>query len=87
MFNDTLYAVAGHYFQQNFLAFWRSVDAGATWTAEATRDDGPNLLGYTVSGADGAGQAFWDLCMASRSEPRQPCVGRGVNLWRHPTAD
>ncbi|MEC7950416.1 MAG: hypothetical protein VX190_03565, partial [Bacteroidota bacterium] len=37
---DTMYAVAGHYFQQNFLAFWRSVDGGLTWTAEATRDDG-----------------------------------------------
>ena len=26
---DTIYAVAGHYFQQNFLAFWRSVDMGS----------------------------------------------------------
>ena len=32
LFNDTLYAVAGHAFQQNFLGFWQSTDAGATWT-------------------------------------------------------
>ncbi|MDP7435202.1 MAG: hypothetical protein QF427_03135, partial [Flavobacteriales bacterium] len=78
---DTMYAVAGHYFQQNFLAFWRSVDGGLTWTAEATRDDGPNLLGYTVSGADGAGQAFWDLCIAVDPNHGNHVLVGGVNLW------
>ena len=78
---DTIYAVAGHYFQQNFLAFWRSVDGGLTWTAEATRDNGPNLLGYTVSGADGAGQAFWDLCIAVDPDQANRVLVGGVNLW------
>ena len=81
MFRDTLYAVAGHYFQQNFLAFWRSVDGGVTWTAEATRDAGPNLLGYTVTGADGAGQAFWDLCIAVDPNNASRVLVGGVNLW------
>ena len=29
-----------------------------TWLAMATSDAGPNLLGYTISGADNGGQAF-----------------------------
>ena len=78
---DTLYTVAGHYFQQNFLAFWRSVDGGVTWTAEATREEGPNLLGYTVNGADGAGQAFWDLCIAVDPNNANRVLVGGVNLW------
>ena len=78
---DTLYAVSGHYFQQNFLAFWRSVDGGVTWTAEATREEGPNLLGSTVNGADGAGQAFWDLCIAVDPNNANRVLVGGVNLW------
>ena len=46
---DTIYAVAGHYFQQNFLAFWRSVDGGLNGRRKPP-ETRPNLLGYTVSG-------------------------------------
>ncbi|MDG1675230.1 MAG: hypothetical protein P8H88_07270, partial [Flavobacteriales bacterium] len=78
---DTLYAVAGHYFQQNFLAVWRSTDAGSTWTAQSTRLTGPNLLGYTVSGGDNGGQAFWDLCLEVDPENALRLLVGGVNLW------
>ena len=78
---DTIYAVAGHYFQQSFLAFWKSVDAGQTWTAEITRLTGPNLLGYTLSGADNGGQAFWDLCISVDPTDAQRVLVGGVNVW------
>lgn len=78
---DTVYAVAGHYFQQNFLALWQSTDAGLTWTAQSTRLTGPNLLGYTVSGADNGGQAFWDLCVEVDPNNAQRVLVGGVNLW------
>ena len=78
---DTLYAVSGHYFQQNFLAVWQSTDAGLTWTAQSTRLTGPNLLGYTLSGADNAGQAFWDLCMEVDPENASRVLVGGVNVW------
>ena len=58
LFNDTLYAVAGHAFQQNFLGFWQSTDAGATWTQTISNLTGPNLLGYTVSGQTMQGKPF-----------------------------
>ena len=78
---DTLYAVGGHYFQQNFLAFWQSTDGGQTWTANAVRGTDPNLLGYTVTGADNGGQAFWDLCLAVDPSNSQRVLVGGVNVW------
>ena len=78
---DTLYAVAGHYFQQSFLGFWQSTDAGLTWTAVATSDSGPNLLGYTITGADNGGQAFWDLCIEVDPADAERVLVGGVNLW------
>ena len=57
------------------------MDGGVTWTAEATREEGPNLLGYTVNGADGAGQAFWDLCIAVDPNNANRVLVGGVNLW------
>ncbi len=78
---DTLYAVAGHYFQQNLLAFWRSTDAGLTWTAQLTPGNGPNILGYTINGEDAAGQAFWDLCIAVDPDNAERVLVGGVNVW------
>ena len=78
---DTLYAIAGQFFQQNFLAFWRSTDGGETWEAQITRITGPNLLGYTVNGADNAGQAFWDLCIEVDPEDANRVLTGGVNVW------
>lgn len=78
---DTLYAIGGQFFQQNFLAFWRSVDGGESWEAQITRITGPNLLGYTVTGADNAGQAFWDLCIEVDPEDANRVLTGGVNVW------
>jgi len=78
---DTLYAVGAHYFQQNFLAVWQSVDGGQTWVATATRAEGPNLLGYTVNGADNAGQAFWDLCVEVNPLNANHVLVGGINVW------
>ena len=78
---DTLYAIAGHYFQQNFLAVWMSVDAGQTWSVQCTRLTGPNLLGYTLTGADNGGQAFWDLCIEVDPIDASHVLVCGVNVW------
>ena len=78
---DTMYAVAGHDIQQNFLAFWRSVDAGATWEAMATKASGPNLLGVAVDGSDNLGQAFWDLCLEVNPANASHVLVGGINLW------
>ena len=81
---DTLYAIGGQFLQQNFLAFWRSVDGGETWDAQITRLTGPNLLGYTVNGADNGGQAFWDLCIeVDPADANRVLIG-GVNVWETP---
>ena len=78
---DTLYAIGGQFFQQNFLAFWRSSDGGESWEAQISSLTGPNLLGYTVTGADNAGQAFWDLCIEVDPENANRVLTGGVNVW------
>ena len=78
---DTLYAIGGQFFQSSFHAFWRSVDGGETWDAQITRLTGPNLLGYTVTGADNGGQAFWDLCIEVDPEDANRVLIGGVNVW------
>ena len=78
---DTLYAVAGHNVQQNFLGFWRSADAGASWEAMSTKASGPNLLGVAVDGSDNLGQAFWDLCLEVNPENAGHVLVGGINLW------
>ena len=78
---DTLYAVAGHDLQQNFLGFWRSADAGASWEAMSTKASGPNLLGVAVDGTDNLGQAFWDLCLEVDPADADHVLVGGINLW------
>ena len=78
---DTLYAVAGHDLQQNFLGFWRSADAGASWEAMSTKASGPNLLGVAVDGTDNLGQAFWDLCLEVDPSDADHVLVGGINLW------
>ena len=78
---DTLYAVAGHDLQQNFLGFWRSPDAGASWEAMSTKASGPNLLGVAVDGTDNLGQAFWDLCIEVDPADADHVLVGGINLW------
>ncbi|MGB2157597.1 MAG: hypothetical protein ACPHX0_03930 [Flavobacteriales bacterium] len=78
---DTLYAVAGHDLQQNFLGFWRSADAGVSWEAMSTKASGPNLLGVAVDGTDNLGQAFWDLCLKVNPNNVEHVLVGGINLW------
>ena len=78
---DTLYAVAGHDLQQNFLGFWRSADSGVSWEAMSTKASGPNLLGVAVDGTDNLGQAFWDLCLEVNPNNAEHVLVGGINLW------
>jgi hypothetical protein len=39
------------------------------------------MLGYTISGTDFAGQAFWDLCLEVDPQNAQHVVVGGVNVW------
>ena len=59
-----------------------SPDNGHTFTE---LPDVPNLLGYTVSGADLGGQGFYDLTIAVDPLNADHIVVGGVNLWS--TAD
>lgn len=78
---DTLYAIGAQYLYSNFLGFWQSTDGGDTWNAQITNVTGPNLLGYTLTGVDNAGQAFWDLCIEVDPNDASRVLVGGVNIW------
>ena len=74
---DTLYAVAGHDLQQNFLGFWRSADAGVSWEGPPRPRPQPPWRGRGRHRQIGSG-----LCICVWGEPQQ-CRARarwGINL-------
>ena len=79
--HGTRCTVAGHDLQQNFLGFWQSTDAGASWEVMSTKASGPNLLGVAVDGTDNLGQAFWDLCLEVNPNNAEHVLVGGINLW------
>ncbi len=62
-----------------FLAFYRSTNSGTTFTSMTTT---PNLLGWSSTGGDTGGQAFYDLCCAASPTNKDEVVTGGVNIWR-----
>ena len=76
-----VYAMAGKVSNQGFAGIWRSVDGGDTWNAQALDGAAPNLLGWTVDGADAGGQAWYDLCLAVDPTDSDKLYAGGVNLW------
>ena len=76
-----VYAMAGKVSNQGFAGIWRSTDGGGTWDAQALEGAGPNLLGWTVDGADAGGQAWYDLCLAVDPTNSDKLYAGGVNLW------
>ena len=73
--------MAGKVSNQGFAGIWRSVDGGNTWDAQALDGAAPNLLGWTVDGADDGGQAWYDLCLAVDPTDSDKLYAGGVNLW------
>ncbi|MCP4217293.1 MAG: hypothetical protein GY765_21800 [bacterium] len=58
---------------------YRSVDSGATWTLQAST---PNLLGWSVIGADSTGQGAYDLTIEVNPINADEVYLGGVNLWK-----
>ena len=62
-----------------FYGVYKSNDEGNSWTEQSTS---PNLLGWSSTGSDNGGQAWYDLALAvSPSDENTLFVG-GVNTWK-----
>src|SRR5690606_16142305 len=62
-----------------FQAFYRSTDGGSNFSTMSTT---PNLLGWSSTGGDTGGQAWYDLCVAASPLNKDEVVTGGVNVWR-----
>jgi PKD repeat protein/photosystem II stability/assembly factor-like uncharacterized protein len=65
--------------QNGFLAVYRSTDEGVSWTQ---RSSTPNLLGWSTTGSDAGGQAWYDLALAVNPTDKDQLYVGGVNIWR-----
>ena len=62
-----------------YLGTYRSTDNGANWTARSTA---PNLLGWSNTGSDSGGQAWYDLAIAVNPTDKDEVAVGGVNVWQ-----
>lgn len=75
---NRVYVVAARNSDFGFHGFYRSNDAGNSFSERATS---PNLLGWSPNGGDSGGQGWYDLAIAaSPTDPGVVLVG-GVNIW------
>lgn len=75
---DYVYATLAN--QRSLLGFYRSTDAGQSFTELM---DSPNILGYQTDGSDASGgQSWYDLALvASPTEP-EVVYSAGIHVWK-----
>ena len=62
-----------------FYGVYKSSDEGVTWTQQA---NSPNLLGWSSTGSDSDGQAWYDLAFAVSPNDENILFVGGVNTWK-----
>ena len=62
-----------------FYGVYKSNDEGQTWTQQA---NSPNLLGWSTTGSDSDGQAWYDLAFEVSPQDENILFVGGVNCWK-----
>ena len=75
---SVVYALFGDN-NNGFYGLYKSTDEGANWTQQS---DSPNLLGWSTTGSDNDGQAWYDLALAVDPNNEQIVFVGGVNCWK-----
>lgn len=76
---DWVYLLAGSADDQGYLGLWRSTDAGETFEL---RSSSPNIMGWSTSGSDSGGQAWYDIALEADPDNASRVFVGGVNLWK-----
>lgn len=77
--SNYIYILAGNSNNQGFGGLYLSTDAGNTFSTQSTS---PNLLGWSSSGSDNGGQAWYDLAIAVSPTNKNMVFVGGVNIWK-----
>ena len=62
-----------------FYGVYKSNDEGNSWSEQSTS---PNLLGWSTTGSDNGGQAWYDLAFAVSPNDENTIFVGGVNTWK-----
>ena len=62
-----------------FYGVYKSTDEGQTWSQQA---NSPNLLGWSTTGSDSDGQAWYDLAFEVSPQDENTLFVGGVNCWK-----
>ena len=74
-----VYLLAGREDDGGFRGLYRSTDGGTTFT---TRSNTPNIMGYSETGNDSGGQAWYDLALAADPVNAGTIYAGGINVWK-----
>jgi len=75
---DYVYLLCGRQSNSGFKGLYRSTNAGAQFSVRATS---PNLLGWSTTGGDTGGQAWYDLAIAVDQFDADNVFVGGINIW------
>ncbi|MDH4471394.1 MAG: PKD domain-containing protein [Fluviicola sp.] len=76
-----VYLLIGRSSDQGLQGVYRSTNTGTSFTTQKGPTN-PNLLGWNSNGADGGGQAFYDLSIQASPTAANTVIVGGVNTWR-----
>lgn len=74
-----VYILAGKSSDNGFYGLYRSINSGAGFSL---RSNSPNLLGWSPTGSDSGGQAWYDLAIAASPVNADEIFTGGVNIWK-----
>ena len=75
---SVVYALFGNN-SNGFYGLYKSSDEGASWNEQS---DSPNLLGWSTTGSDNDGQAWYDLALTIDPNNENIVFVGGVNCWK-----
>ncbi len=75
---SVVYALFGDN-NNGFYGVYKSIDEGQNWTQQS---NSPNLLGWSTTGSDNDGQAWYDLAFAVDPNNEDILFVGGVNCWK-----